>query len=60
MTLRAVNLQSEIEYFSEVQPVDQARLLAVFLHELTVEALISEISGASHAGAGPEDRARAS
>jgi hypothetical protein len=33
-----VNLQSEIEYFSEVQPVDQARLLAVFLHELTVEA----------------------
>ena len=33
-----MNLQSEIEYFSEVQPVDQARLLAVFLHELAVEA----------------------
>ncbi len=33
-----VNLQSEIEYFSELQPVDQARLLAVFLHELAVEA----------------------
>jgi hypothetical protein len=33
-----VNLQSEIEYFSEVQPVDQARLLSVFLHELAVEA----------------------
>jgi hypothetical protein len=33
-----VNLQSEIDYFSDLQPVDQARLLAVFLHELTVEA----------------------
>ena len=33
-----MNLQSEIEYFSEVQPVDQARLLSVFLHELAVEA----------------------
>ncbi len=33
-----MNLQSEIEYFSELQPLDQARLLAVFLHELTVEA----------------------
>ena len=33
-----MNLQSEIEYFSELPPVDQARLLAVFLHELTVEA----------------------
>ena len=33
-----MNLQSEIEYFSEVLPVDQARLLAVFLHELAVEA----------------------
>ena len=32
-----MNLQSEIEYFSELQPIDQARLLAVFLHELTVE-----------------------
>jgi len=33
-----VNLQSEIEYFSDLDPVDQARLLAVFLHELSVEA----------------------
>jgi hypothetical protein len=33
-----VNLQSEIDYFSDLQPLDQARLLAVFLHELTVEA----------------------
>ena len=33
-----MNLQSEIEYFSEVLPVDQARLLSVFLHELAVEA----------------------
>jgi hypothetical protein len=33
-----VNLQSEIDYFSELQPEDQARLLAVLLHELAVEA----------------------
>jgi hypothetical protein len=33
-----VNLQSEIDYFSDLDPVDQARLLAVFLHELSVEA----------------------
>jgi hypothetical protein len=33
-----MNLQSEIDYFTELQPMDQARLLAVFLHELTVEA----------------------
>jgi len=33
-----VNLQSEIDYFTDLQPVDQARLLAVFVHELTVEA----------------------
>ena len=33
-----MNLQSELDYFSELQLVDQARLLAVFLHELTVEA----------------------
>jgi hypothetical protein len=32
-----MNLQSEIDYFSQLPPVDQARLLAVFLHELTVE-----------------------
>ena len=33
-----MNLQSEIQYFSELQPLDQARLMAVFLHELTAEA----------------------
>jgi len=33
-----VNLQSEIEYFSELALIDQARLLAVFLHELSIEA----------------------
>jgi hypothetical protein len=33
-----MNLQSEIDFFNELQPEDQARLLAVFLHELTVEA----------------------
>ena len=33
-----MNLQSEIEYFSDLQPVDQARLLAVFMHELSIEA----------------------
>jgi hypothetical protein len=32
-----MNLQSEIGYFSELPQIDQARLLAVFLHELTVE-----------------------
>jgi len=32
-----MNLQSEISYFSELPQIDQARLLAVFLHELTVE-----------------------
>jgi hypothetical protein len=33
-----VNLQSEIDYFSELPTIDQARLIAVFLHELTAEA----------------------
>jgi len=33
-----MNLQSEIDYFSDLDPLDQARLLAVFLHELSVEA----------------------
>ncbi len=32
-----MNLQSEIAYFSELPPLDQARLMALFLHELTVE-----------------------
>ena len=33
-----MNLQSEIDYFSELDPMDQGRLLAVFLHELAIEA----------------------
>jgi hypothetical protein len=33
-----VNLQSEIDYFSELPTLDQARLIAVFLHELSSEA----------------------
>jgi len=33
-----MNLQSEIEYFTELAPIDQARLLAMFLHELSNEA----------------------
>ena len=33
-----MNLQSEIQYFTELAPVDQARLLAMFLHELSTEA----------------------
>ena len=37
-----MNLQSEIDYFSELPPLDQARLLAVFLHELTAEAREAE------------------
>ena len=40
-----MNLQSEVDYFSEMQPVDQARLLAVFLHELTIEARTTYGSG---------------
>lgn len=33
-----MNLQSEIEYFSDLAAMDQARLLAVFIYELTLEA----------------------
>jgi len=33
-----MNLQSEIQYFSDLADVDQARLLALFMHELTIEA----------------------
>ncbi len=40
-----MNLQSEIEYFSELAPVDQARLMAIFLHELSVEARVTYGSG---------------
>ena len=48
-----MNLQSEIEYFSDLDPVDQARLLAVFLHELAVEARSTYGAGAEqvHDGA---------
>ena len=33
-----MNLQSEIEYFTEMRPIDKARLLNLFLHELAEEA----------------------
>jgi hypothetical protein len=33
-----VNLQSEIEYFTELALLDKARLLNMFLHELAQEA----------------------
>jgi hypothetical protein len=33
-----MNLQSEIEYFSEMRLIDKARLLNKFLHELADEA----------------------
>jgi hypothetical protein len=33
-----VNLQSEIEYFTELALLDKARLLNMFLHELAEEA----------------------
>jgi hypothetical protein len=33
-----MNLQSEIQYFAELAAVDQARLLAMFLYELSTEA----------------------
>jgi hypothetical protein len=33
-----MNLQSEIDYFRELAPTGQARLLAVILHELSTEA----------------------
>lgn len=33
-----MNLQSEIEYFSEMRLIDKARLLNKFLHELSDEA----------------------
>jgi len=37
----SMNLQSEIQYFTELAPVDQARLLAMFLHELSNEARVT-------------------
>ena len=33
-----MNLQSEIEYFTELRLIDKARLLNLFLHELAEEA----------------------
>ena len=33
-----MNLQSEVDYFSELAAISQARLLAMFLHELSTEA----------------------
>jgi len=33
-----MNLQSEVQYFSELSAPSQARLLTLFLHELSVEA----------------------
>ncbi len=42
-----MNLQSEIEYFTDLAPIDQARLLAMFLHELSTEARVTY-------GPGPE------
>ncbi len=33
-----MNLQSEIDYFAELRPIDKARLLNMFLHELAEEA----------------------
>ena len=33
-----MNLQSEIQYFSELRVLDKARLLNSFLHELAEEA----------------------
>ena len=39
--LSNMNLQSEIQYFAELAPVDQARLLAMFLHELSNEARVT-------------------
>ena len=36
--MTAMNLQSEIEYFTEMRLLDKARLLNLFLHELSEEA----------------------
>ena len=33
-----MNLQSEIDYYSDIRIVDKARLMASFLYELTAEA----------------------
>ncbi len=41
-----MNLQSEIDYFSELPTLDQARLIAVFIYEITSEARTTYGSGA--------------
>jgi hypothetical protein len=48
-----VNLQSEIEYFGELNLLDKARLLNCFLHELAEEARSTYGTGATevHDGA---------
>ncbi|MBV8341922.1 MAG: hypothetical protein JO173_06025 [Gammaproteobacteria bacterium] len=40
-----MNLNSEIDFFAELQPVDKARLLNLFLHELAEEARATYGSG---------------
>jgi hypothetical protein len=42
-----MNLQSEIEYFTELRLIDKARLLNMFLHELAEEARTTYGPGAS-------------
>ena len=51
-----MNLQSEIEYFTELAPVDQARLLAMFLHELSIEARSTYGPGPEQVQDGPRLR----
>ena len=48
-----MNLNSEIEFFSELRPVDKARLLNLVLHELAEEARATYGPGAEqvHDGA---------
>src|ERR1700740_1641910 len=48
-----MNLNSEIEFFSELRTVDKARLLNLFLHELAEEARATYGPGAEqvHDGA---------
>jgi hypothetical protein len=36
-----MNLQSEIDYYSEIRIADKARLMASFLHELTAEVRVT-------------------
>ncbi|HEX9473419.1 MAG TPA: hypothetical protein VF931_04485 [Steroidobacteraceae bacterium] len=43
-----MNLQSEILFFTELDPVGQARLLALLVHELSIEARATYGSAAEH------------